>query len=217
MIDLISVNVAMPEIIGVRRGRPVLSGFCKRPVRGTMVDVGMTNIVGDAQADLRAHGGPNKAVYAYSADHFPWWTQQMRPDQPYGPGALGENLTLAGIDETRVSIGDVWQWGTAILQICQPRYPCFKLAMATDRPSIVQRFVDSGLSGWYLRVLEPGQAPVRGPIAVRERDGAGITVREAALAAARSAEPERLIEIAAHPALAPVWATRLRALAISPS
>jgi len=217
VITLLSVNVALPGVIGTRRGRPVLSGFRKQPVETETVHVGLTNIAGDAQADLRAHGGPNKAIYAYSADHFEWWTRQMKPARPYGPGALGENLTLAGIDETDVCIGDVWQWGSAVLQICQPRYPCFKMAMATDRPTIVRRFLESGRSGWYLRVLEPGHATVCGPIIVRERDIAGISVRDAALASSHPTEPERQIEIAAHPALAPSWASRLRNLAITPS
>jgi MOSC domain-containing protein YiiM len=217
VIELLSVNVAQPEVIGTRRGRPVLSGFRKLPVETQMVEVGLTNIAGDAQADLRAHGGPNKAIYAYSADHFLWWTQQMNPAHPYGPGALGENLTLAGIDETGACIGDVWQWGSAGLQICQPRYPCFKLAMATERPTMVSRFLESGRSGWYLRVLEPGHAGVSGTIIVKQRDSAGISVRDAALASSHPTEPERQIEIAAHPALAPNWANRLRHLAITPN
>lgn len=217
MIELLSVNVALPDIIGMRRGQPVLSGFCKRPVQTATVDVGVTNIVGDAQADLRAHGGPNKAIYAYSADHFPWWSREMEADPPYGPGSLGENLTVAGIDEERVCIGDIWQWGEAVLQICQPRYPCYKLAMATARPTIVRRFLESGHSGWYLRVLATGVADVAGPIVVLERDPSGISVREAALAASHPTEPYRQLEIAAHPALAESWALRLRNLAISTS
>jgi MOSC domain-containing protein YiiM len=216
VIKLLSVNVAEPDVIGVRRGRPVLSGILKRPVATDSVEVGLTNIAGDAQADLRAHGGPDKAVYAYSADHFPWWTAHMKPDQPYGPGALGENLTVTGIDETGLRIGDILQWGEAVLQISQPRYPCYKLAMATHRPTIVKRFLESGRSGWYLRVLEPGCAPARGTICLRERDSAGISVREAALAASHPTEPERLIEIASHPALAPRWAEMLRHNAITP-
>jgi MOSC domain-containing protein YiiM len=216
VIELLSVNVALPEVIGVRRGRPVLSGILKHPVRSEIVEVGRTNIVGDGQADLRAHGGPDKAVYAYTADHFPWWTAQMKPDQPYGPGALGENLTIAGIDEAGLRIGDILQWGDAMLQVSQPRYPCYKLAMATHRPTIVKRFLESGRSGLYLRVLETGRAPVRGTICVRERDAAEVTVREAALAASHPTEPERLIEIAAHPALAPRWAEKLRHIAITP-
>ena len=92
MITLQSVNVGLPEEIGFRRGRPVLSGFRKRPVEFTYVDVGSTNIVGDGQADLRAHGGLDKAVYAYCADHFAWWAKQTKLGHPFGPGTFGENL-----------------------------------------------------------------------------------------------------------------------------
>jgi MOSC domain-containing protein YiiM len=216
MITLRSVNVAQPEMIGLRRGRPVLSGFRKRPVTVDRIEIGLTNLAGDGQADLKAHGGANKAVYAYCADHFSWWTRQMKLDSPYGPGTFGENLTISGIDETSVCIGDVWRWGTARLQVSQPRYPCYKMAMATGKPAIVKRFLESGRSGWYLRVLEPGEAPVCGTISLEERDPVGLTVRDASNASWQSTEPERLIEIAAHPALAPSWAAKLRHNAISP-
>jgi len=216
VITLQSVNVGQPEVIGFRRGRPVLSGFRKQPVELTCVEVGSTNIAGDGQADLRAHGGPNKAVYAYSADHFAWWAKHVRLERPVGPGTFGENLTLSGLDEAAVCIGDVWRWGTAVLQVSQPRFPCYKMAMATGRPTIVKRFLESNRSGWYLRVLEEGEGPVGGDICLLERDPAGLTVREASLASWHPTEPERLIEIAAHPALAPSWANLLRHNAISP-
>ena len=216
MISLLSVNVGLPEVIGLRRGGPVLSGFRKRPVELTYVDVGLTNIVRDGQADLRAHGGPNKAVYAYSADHFAWWAKQIKLEQPFGPGTFGENLTISGIDEAAACIGDIWRWGTVVLQVSQPRYPCYKMGMATGRPAIVKRFLESNRSGWYLRVLEEGEGPVSDEICLLDRDPAGLTVREAAQASWQPTEPERLIEIAAHPALAPGWANRLRHNAITP-
>jgi MOSC domain-containing protein YiiM len=216
VITLQSVNVGMPEVIGFRRGGPVLSGFRKRPIEFTYVDVGEINIAGDAQADLRAHGGHHKAVYAYCADHFAWWTKQVKLEHPVGPGTFGENLTISGIDEAAACIGDVWRWGTVVLQVSQPRYPCYKMAMATGRPAIVKRFLESNRSGWYLRVLEEGEGPVGGEICLLDRDPAGLTVRDAARASWQSTEPERLIEIAGHPALAPSWANLLRHNAISP-
>ena len=208
-IALMSVNVGQAEPIGMRRGRQVLSGYRKRPVPGETVSVGRVGIDGDVVADLRVHGGPDKAVYAYSADHFPFWTDALNPETPYGPGSFAENLTLAGIDETGVAIGDIWQWGDAVLQIAQPRFPCFKMALANDRPKIVKRFLAEGRSGIYLRVLEPGQAPARGSITVIERNPAGITVREAAMAMYQATDPLRQREIAAHPALAARWSEML--------
>ncbi len=204
-ITLLSVNAGQAEPIGMRRGKPVLSGYLKRPVSTGTVSVGPVGMDGDVVADLRVHGGPDKAIYAYSADHFPFWTEAMRPDRPFAPGSFAENLTLAGIDETGVSIGDIWQWGEAVLQIAQPRYPCFKMALANDRAKIVKRFLAEGRSGIYLRVLQPGEAPASGRVAVIKRDPAGITVREAAMAMYQETDPMRQREIASHPALAVRW------------
>lgn len=204
-ITLLSVNAGQAEPIGIRRGKLVLSGYRKRPVSTGTVSVGPVGMEGDVVADLRVHGGPDKAIYAYSADHFPFWTEAMRPDRPFGPGSFAENLTLAGIDEADVAIGDIWAWGDAVLQIAQPRYPCFKMALANERPKIVKRFLAEGRSGIYLRVLTPGEAPAGGRIVVLQRDPDGITVREAAMAMYQESDPVRQREIAAHPALAVRW------------
>ena len=109
------------------------------------------------------HGGPDKAIYVYSDDHYPWWTGELRPDEPYGLGAFGENLTVAGIDETGVCLGDTWRWGTVLLQICQPRYPCFKLAMTTDQPDIIKRFSNPGAADGICAYSSraPGSWPVQ--------------------------------------------------------
>ncbi len=216
-VELIAVNVALPEIIGMRRGKPVSSAIKKRrtATNGTL-HLTTTNLEGDRQGDLRVHGGPDKAVYAYPSEHLPLWTAELQPDEPFGPGAFGENLTTAGWLETDVRIGDVWEWGEARLQVCQPRYPCFKLAMAAGRPQIVKRFLATGRSGWYIRVLEPGMAPVRGPITLHKADPAGVTVREAAMAVYGEADPDRRLAIADHPALAERWQAMLRHLATNP-
>jgi MOSC domain-containing protein YiiM len=108
-----------------------------------------------------------------------------------------------------VCIGDVWQWGEAAIQICQPRYPCFKMAMATERPKIVKRFLAEGKCGIYFRVLQTGSAPVGGPITVIERDRLGVTVRSAAMALYGNADPVLQREIAEHPRLALRWRAML--------
>jgi len=204
-IGLTSVNVGLPALIGKHRGKPITSGIRKRPVAGETVAVGRTNIAGDGQADLRVHGGPDKAVYAYPGEHLPWWNEQLPREAPFGPGSFGENLTTAGIDEEMARIGDVWRWGSALLQICQPRYPCFKLVLATEQPDMVKRFLAAGRSGWYLRVLESGDAPVTGPVEVVAVDPAEVTVAEAARAALPGADPLTRIRVAATPALATSW------------
>jgi MOSC domain-containing protein YiiM len=201
-VELVSVNVGRPSYIGERRGHMVESGIRKKPVSGTTIDVSLTNLAGDGQADLRNHGGFDKAVYAYPTDHLPAWSAELKPDVPFGPGSFGENLSTAGWLEHEVCIGDVWAWGDAVLQVCQPRYPCFKLGMTLNRPSVVRAMVRNARTGWYLRVLEAGEAPTAGPISVIERGAGSVTVAEAHLARLPDA-PLALIErVVSAPALA---------------
>ena len=175
-VGLVSVNVAEPGVIGTRGGRPVLSAIGKRPVAAPILRLDNLNLEGDRQADLRVHGGPDKAVYAYPAEHLPRWNAELEMEPPFGAGAFGENLTTADWLEDEVRIGDVWAWGEALLQVTSPRSPCYKLAMNTGRPDILKQMVASGRTGWYLRVLRPGRVPVAGPIRVVEHHPAGVTV-----------------------------------------
>jgi MOSC domain-containing protein YiiM len=181
LVHLVSVNVGRPKHLGTQRGRPVRSGILKEPVAAAELNLGAVNLAGDAQADLRVHGGPDKAVYAYPSEHLPHWNEDLGLD--LGPAAFGENLTTAGWLEDDVRIGDVWAWGEALLQVAEPRHPCFKLAMKLDRPQVVDRMLETGRTGWYLRVLRPGRVPVAGPIRVAERHPAGVSVRRVHLAA----------------------------------
>src|SRR5262249_14780537 len=114
-----SVNVGLPAPIGVAQGRPVLSGIRKAPLAGDTVRLGATNLAGDGQADLEVHGGPDKAVYAYGAGHWPAWRAEL--GLAPGPASFGENLTLDGPLETEIRIGDIFAWGDARLQVSQPR------------------------------------------------------------------------------------------------
>jgi MOSC domain-containing protein YiiM len=201
-VELVSVNVGRPGYLGERRGHMVESGIRKKPVSETVIAVSLTNLDGDGQADLRNHGGFEKAVYAYPTDHLPAWSIELNADAPYGPGSFGENLSTAGWLGHDVYIGDVWQWGDAVLQVCQPRYPCFKLGMTLNRPAVVKSMVRTARTGWYLRVLERGEAPVAGPIAVIERGAGAVTVSEVHWARLPDA-PVALIErVASAPALA---------------
>jgi MOSC domain-containing protein YiiM len=185
-VGLVSVNVAQPSVVGTRHGRPILSAIGKRPVNAATLHLGMLNLEGDRQADLRVHGGPAKAVYAYPGEHLPRWNDEFegvprdlsaKLDR-FGPGSFGENLTTSGWLEDEARLGDVWSWGEALLQVTQPRSPCFKLAMATGRPKLIKRFVETGRTGWYLRVLRPGTVPVAGPILVVGRRPGAPTVLE---------------------------------------
>jgi MOSC domain-containing protein YiiM len=206
LVELIAVNVAQPEIIGTRRGKPVSSAIKKRrTVTDGTLNLTTTNLEGDRQADLRVHGGPEKAVYAYPSEHLPRWNAELQPDEPFGPGTFGENLTTAGWLETEVRIGDVWAWGDARLQVCQPRYPCFKLAMATERPQVGKRMLETGRNGWYLRVLQPGEVPVAGPITVIERGPDDATVLDAVRALLPGSPRELTERLASVEPLAASW------------
>jgi MOSC domain-containing protein YiiM len=212
LVHLIAVNVAKPSVIGTRRGRPVLSAIKKRPVTpGDILFLDWENLAGDRQADLSVHGGPDKAVYAYPTEHLPKWNAELNPAPPYGPGTFGENLSTAGWDETTARIGDVWAWGDAVLQVCQPRYPCFKLAMTTDRPDIGKRLLQTLRNGWYLRVLQPGTVPIAGPISVIERGPDEACVRDAVRAILPDGSLELAERIAAVPQLSNNWRRELQA------
>ena len=206
----VSVNVATPSLLGERRGRAVYSAIAKRPVGGESLWLDWTNLSGDQQGDASVHGGPDKAVYCYASEHFDAWAAEL--GRPFGPASFGENLTLAGGSEADVCIGDVWRWGDAVVQVAQPRYPCFKLAMHTRVADMERRLVESGRSGWYLRVLSPGEVPVRGPIAVERRDDARLSVLDAhrAFSSEAPGDTARIGALLDLPALAESWQRMLR-------
>jgi len=202
LVTIVSVNVGQPAFLGELLGRMVESGIRKKPIKSPIVRVGQVNIEGDRQADLRVHGGPEKAVYVYPSEHFPFWTAELERETPFGAGSFGENLTVAGWLEDEVFIGDNWEWGEARLQVCQPRFPCFKLGMATDRVSVIEKMVENGRTGWYMRVLQPGTAPVGGPVLVTERDPASVTVTMSHRSRLPGADRTLVEEVAAVDALA---------------
>ena len=171
---VISVNVGLPkEIIG--GGRSITTGIIKNPVAGR-VRVRTLNLDGDRQADLKVHGGVDKAVYVYPSEHYEFWEHELGEKLPWA--AFGENLTVAGLLETTVSIGDQLAMGTAVLGVSQPRQPCYKLAAKFQREDIVQRFLDSRRTGFYARVLQEGEVQAGDPITVVHEDPARVTIRE---------------------------------------
>jgi MOSC domain-containing protein YiiM len=211
-VQLLSVQIAEPSLLGRERGRLVESGFRKQTVATETVTIGWTNIAGDRQADLTVHGGPEKAVYAYSADRHADWRAAAPGWGELGPNYFGENLTVSGWLETDVRIGDVWTWGSARLEVCQPRWPCYKFALASGRPDLSRIMLHHGWTGWYLRVLTTGEAPVHGPIQVAERGPEGVTVFDAHAARLPHADPELIERVIAAPALASGWRASLEQL-----
>lgn len=202
-LPILSVNVGRPRLLSAPGQPSVLSGIAKEPVVLDRIRVGRTNIDGDGQADLSVHGGIDKAVYAYPVDHRSWWEAQ---GIAAGPAAFGENLTLSGADENEVAIGDHFRWGEVILEVSQPRGPCFKLGMHTGRPDAPQRMTLSGRCGWYFRVVREGEAPVADAVCVRIEASAGPSVRDAFRAAYDPRVPLEILErVHATPALAASW------------
>jgi MOSC domain-containing protein YiiM len=157
---LLSIQVGPPRSFGIPGAsdpmdRPWTTGFYKEPTVGPVL-VGRTNLEGDGQADLVNHGGPDKAVLAYSADHYPAWRSELaKPDLPFG--AFGENFTVVGQTEADVCIGDRWTVGEVRLEVSQPRLPCWKLARRWRIKDLALRVDRTGRSGWYFRVLAEGQ------------------------------------------------------------
>ncbi len=145
------------------------SAFVKRAVAGP-VRVGRLGLEVDAQADRRVHGGPEKAVYAYPTAHYAAWTVEF-PElaSRFVPGGFGENLTIEGLCEADLCVGDVHAIGTVRLQVCQPRQPCFKLALNFQNSRLPKAMVRNGRSGWYYRVLTPGVLQTGDAIQLVER------------------------------------------------
>lgn len=150
---VLSVNVGLPKRVEVQN-TTVLTSIFKSPVEGRVV-VRRHNIAGDQQSDLTVHGGPYKAVYSYPAEHYPFWKKQL-PDINLSCGMFGENLTTEGLIEDAVYIGDQFRVGSSVLQVAQPRMPCFKLGIRFARADMVKRFWLSGRSGIYFSVTTEG-------------------------------------------------------------
>ena len=157
---LLSLNVSLAQARAVG-GRKVMTAIGKRPV-ADLIEVRPLGLVGDEQADLSVHGGLGKAVYAYPSEHYPFW-QTVRAqanvaarDEALAPGALGENLTLAGLLEDQVWIGDVLRFAGCELAVSEPRYPCFKLNAALGFKDAAKLMTSNGCCGFYLAVRVPG-------------------------------------------------------------
>ena len=206
--ELISVNVGMPRD-AAWRGEVVRTGIFKEPVAGRIAVRGH-NLHGDAQADLSVHGGVDKAVYGYPSEHYPFWSEWLGVDAlPWG--AFGENLTTRGLLESDAGIGDRFRIGSALLEVSQPRIPGHKLAMRHARPDLPKHFLASGRSGFYFRVIEPGELGRGDALERVATDPRGLSVADVQSLARTRGDADLLQRAVAHPALAQVWRAELLA------
>ena len=174
-VRVISVNVAMPQVVTMD-GKDVPTGIFKQPVNGPVM-LRPLNFDGDAQGDLQAHGGPDQAAYVYPWEHYAYWSRELgRPDM--APGQFGENLTISGLSEDAVRIGDEFAIGEAVVMVSQPRTPCYKLAHKMGLPEFPKQFLASGRVGFYLRVVRAGVIAAGDPVALVRSDPEAFTVRD---------------------------------------
>lgn len=152
-----SLQVGLPQEVRdegapTRRAATWVTGLYKQPVGGP-VTLSETNLAGDGQADLKHHGGPDKAVCVYPSVHYKYWEERLGVELP--PAAFGENFTVTELDESSVCLGDVYEVGSAKVQVSQPRSPCWKIARRWHK-SLALWVQETGFTGWYLRVLQEG-------------------------------------------------------------
>jgi MOSC domain-containing protein YiiM len=156
------------------KGRKVLTGIFKEPVAGR-VALRRLNLEGDQQADLKVHGGPQKAIYVYPADYYAFWREQF-PLMELPWGAFGENLTIWGVRDDTIHIGDQLQVGSAQLVVTEPRRPCYKLALKFGSEEIIKRFWQSGFMGFYCAVLQEGEVAAGDPVSLLHHDEQKVSV-----------------------------------------
>jgi MOSC domain-containing protein YiiM len=171
---VLSVNVGTPREFDYG-GRPARSAIWKMPVTGRIAVRGV-NLAGDDQADRKAHGGPDKVVYAYAVEDAQWWQQQIGRSLSYGE--FGENLSTEGIDVNDALVGERWQIGTALFEVSEPRIPCWRLGVRMNDKMFPRRFTDALRPGTYLRVITEGTVGAGDEIHVVERPSHDLTIRE---------------------------------------
>lgn len=171
---LLSVSVGRPRAFEYE-GRPARSAIWKTPLAGRVEARGV-NLEGDDQADRKAHGGPDKAVYAYAVEDTRWWERELGRAIPYG--GFGENFTTGAIEVNDALVGERWEIGGAVFEVSEPRVPCWRLGVRMDDPTFVRRFTEARRPGAYLRIVAEGNVGASDGIRVVEKPDHGVTVRD---------------------------------------
>jgi MOSC domain-containing protein YiiM len=205
---VLTVSVGQPREV-VADDRLVRTSIFKSPVSGR-VPVRNNNLVGDAQSDPSVHGGRAKAIYAYPHEHYAFWREQL-PGVDLQPAHFGENLTIEGLLEADVHIGDRLKIGSAELVVTQPRLPCYKLGIRFGRADMVKQFLASRRTGFYLSVAAEGDIGAGDAIEILERHPAAIGIPELLrMYLKEGVAPHRLREVITIPALSDAWRTELQ-------
>jgi MOSC domain-containing protein YiiM len=205
------------QLLDLRRGElrrletpagVVRSGIHKLPVSGP-ARVGKRGLERDRQGDRANHGGPDKALCVYPAERYPYWTRRL--GRRFGPGDFGENLTTLGLDERGVCIGDVFALGTALLQVSQPRQPCYRLAALHELPQLAAHVQRTGFTGWYLRVLRAGEVERGQRLVLLNRPWPQLTIAAANHIVHHARDDVEGARRLLVPELSASWTQRLRA------
>ncbi|MBK8914026.1 MAG: MOSC domain-containing protein [Phycisphaerales bacterium] len=206
MIRLVALHVGRPHVL-LKRGRRYSTSFGRRPVEGRL-QVTADGIDGDRVADNENHGGPDKAVCVYSREHYSWLAELLGRGgdaDSVGPAAAGENFTTLGLLESQVCIGDVLSVGEAVLQVAQPRMPCFKFANRHDEPRLVDWIYETGHCGFYLRVLTAGSVGAGDEIRITRLGESGLTVSAVLMARGAGGASRSLLQRIADAAEITEW------------
>ncbi|MBO0324229.1 MOSC domain-containing protein [Muricauda sp. CAU 1633] len=171
---VISTNIGHPTPI-VWNGKQTTTGIFKSPITEPLL-LEAESVAKDTIADRRVHGGIFKACYLFSTDHYPYWKEKY-PHLEWNWGMFGENLTIEGLDEAQLKIGSIYKLGTALVQITQPREPCFKLGIRFESQEILKEFIEHGFPGTYIRILEVGQVSTGDKMELVEESKSSLTTQ----------------------------------------
>jgi MOSC domain-containing protein YiiM len=199
MAKILSVSVGRPRDFSFH-GRPARSAIWKTPVSGRVAVRGV-NLAGDDQADRGAHGGTDKAVYAYAVEDSRWW--ESREGRPFANGEFGENLTTEGIDVNAALVGERWAIGSAVFEISEPRVPCWRLGVRMDDPKFIVRFTEALRPGAYMRIVTEGDVGAGDSIELVSKPDHDLSIRDVFRIYTRDrGEVSRLIDV---PQLSDAW------------
>jgi len=202
-----SINIAIPKEVEYQ-GKKILTGIFKKPVKHPVIATKL-GLDGDGQADLENHGGFDKAIYIYTLENYRYWEKTLGRSA-FTFGQFGENLTVEGMPDERIHIGDIFEIGSTRMQVTQPRVPCYKLGIKMEMPKFLKLFMPSGRVGFYLRVLNGGAINQCDTIQLVKQDQQKLSIREAMLALIDNPHRQEIVKKAlAIKALSVAWRTDL--------